>query len=86
MLNGKLAISKSGHDKGRVYVIVGEDQRFVWLADGKIRTVDHPKKKNIRHIQPVTHLPEEVSALLGNAEPVSDLAVKRAIGIWKKTV
>ena len=48
---GMLAISRAGHDQGTVYVITGEEGEYVYLADGKLRTVDRPKKKNKKHIQ-----------------------------------
>ena len=50
-MTGKLAISKSGHDKDHLYVIVKEDADFVYLADGVLKLVDNPKKKNKKHIQ-----------------------------------
>lgn len=48
---GMLAVSKAGHDSRLTYVIIEEDGEYVYLADGKIRTVDRPKKKNRKHIQ-----------------------------------
>ncbi len=50
-MTGMLAVSKAGHDKGKVYVIIEEDDEYVYLADGKKRTVEGPKKKNKKHIQ-----------------------------------
>ena len=43
---GMLASSKAGHDRRQIYVIIGEDDEYVYLADGRNRTVDRPKKKN----------------------------------------
>ena len=43
---GEFATSKAGHDKDRLYMIVGED-----LCDGRLRGVEHPKKKKKKHIQ-----------------------------------
>ena len=50
---GYLAYSLSGHDKGKVYLIVDEDKDkdFVYLSDGDVRTTDRLKKKNKKHIQ-----------------------------------
>lgn len=48
---GYLAYSLLGHDKGKVYLIVQEDKDFVYLADGDVRTIAQPKKKNKKHIQ-----------------------------------
>lgn len=51
---GELATSKAGHDKDRLYMIVGEEEECVYLCDGRLRGVEHPKKKKKKHIQ-ITH-------------------------------
>lgn len=48
---GMLAKSKAGHDTGKVYVIMDVDDTYVYLADGKIRTLDNLKKKKKIHVQ-----------------------------------
>ena len=40
---GMMARSLAGHDQNQVYVILKEEGTYVYLADGKIRTVDRPK-------------------------------------------
>ena len=48
---GEFATSKAGHDKDRLYMIVGEEEECVYLCDGRLRGVEHPKKKKKKHIQ-----------------------------------
>ena len=48
---GELATSKARHDKDRLYMIVGEEGECVYLCDGRLRGVEHPKKKKKKHIQ-----------------------------------
>ncbi len=48
---GMFAISKAGHDKGKMYLVVGEDETTVDLSDGRIRTLDNPKRKKKKHVQ-----------------------------------
>lgn len=48
---GMFAISKAGHDKGRMYLIVKEEEDFFYLADGRSRGIENPKKKRKKHIQ-----------------------------------
>ena len=48
---GELATSKAGHDKDRLYMIVGEEGECVYLCDGGLRGVAHTKKKKKKHIQ-----------------------------------
>ena len=48
---GNVVISSAGHDCGRFMVVVGADDGFVFVADGKERKLDSPKKKNIKHVR-----------------------------------
>ena len=48
---GMLAKSKAGHDKGQTCVIYEIDETYVYLVDGKHRTIDKPKKKKRKHVQ-----------------------------------
>ncbi len=50
---GQLAISKAGHDKDALYVVVGHDKDFVYLCDGRLKTPEKPKKKRLKHVQPI---------------------------------
>ena len=47
---GMLAKSKAGHDTGKIYVIADTDDAYVYLVDGKVRTLDKPKRKK-KHVQ-----------------------------------
>ena len=73
---GMMARSLAGHDAGKIYVIIGSDSAYVYLADGRLRTVDHrsvdrPKKKKKKHVQPVCVRCEEAA--------LDDVAVKRIL-------
>ncbi len=48
---GMFAISKAGHDKGKMYVVIDEENDLLYLADGKIRKLENPKKKKKKHLQ-----------------------------------
>lgn len=48
---GMIVKSLSGHDKDRFYLVVKVEGRYAWIADGKRRKVEKPKKKNSIHLQ-----------------------------------
>ncbi len=49
---GKIVISKAGHDKGNVFVIVDIlSDREVLVMDGRRRKIQKLKKKNVSHLQ-----------------------------------
>ncbi len=46
-----IVLSIAGRDKGTYYVVVGIDNCRVLVADGKCKTIEKPKQKNIKHLQ-----------------------------------
>jgi hypothetical protein len=40
---GQFAVSKAGHDKGTLYVVVAREGDFVYLSDGRLKT---PQKRS----------------------------------------
>ncbi len=80
MMTGMFAISKAGHDKGRMYVIVGEEEDFFYLAEGRLRGMDNPKKKRKKHVQLVKARADEALAeKLKSGRKVYNEEIKRAI-------
>jgi len=52
---GMLAYSKCGRDKKRLFCVVDTiDTEFVLVADGKLRTLEKPKKKRLKHLSFIT--------------------------------
>lgn len=77
---GQLAISKAGHDKGKLYVIVAREEDFVYLSDGYLKTPDRPKKKRRKHIQPVnTFVKEELLRKLAEGGKVYPEEIRYAL-------
>ena len=76
---GMLATSKAGHDKGAVYVIIREEGEYIYVADGRVTTVERPKRKNRKHIQIIKkkELPELENGF-------GDLEIKRIIKEYRR--
>lgn len=53
---GQLVKSLAGRDKGKHYLIIGFEAGKVLLADGRIRSISRPKKKNPKHLQPYRYI------------------------------
>ena len=73
---GMLARSKAGHDEGSVYIIMDVDLTYVYLADGKTKTLNHLKKKKKKHVQLIQNR--------YNVTGIDDVAIKRILKVWKK--
>ncbi len=79
---GMFAVSKAGHDKGQMYVIIGEENDMVYLADGKLRKLDNPKKKKLKHLQLVkSNLDADLVEKIINKQTIYNEEIKLAIKV-----
>lgn len=82
---GQYVISRAGHDKDMLYVIVAEEGDFVYLSDGRLKLPDNPKKKRRKHVQPINRTVEEtLLERLTAGEAVEPEAIKYAIKQYNK--
>ena len=57
---GQVMRSLAGHDKGDFQTVLKVEGVFAYMADGKRRTLENPKKKKLMHLAPTgTVLSEE---------------------------
>lgn len=81
---GMLAISKAGHDKDDWYVVSEVEEQTVLLINGKNRTIDRPKRKKKKHLQPVNEVPENLQEKLQDKKQWTNEEVKRALKLAQK--
>lgn len=81
---GMLAESRAGHDKGQIYVIIKEDEEYVYLSDGRLRPLDKLKKKNRKHIQLIYKPIQEIIENLQTDKELRNEEIKRAIRLFQK--
>lgn len=84
---GQLAISRAGHDKDALYLIVREEEKYVYLADGILKTHASPKKKNKKHIQPIhSGFSEKEMKELADNPADADTKIKRCLKVYERNV
>lgn len=74
---GDVVVSRMGRDEGRSFVVIEEvDSDFVLLADGRLRTMDHLKKKRRKHLKTTGIVVEELRQRLSKGETVENHEVR----------
>ena len=48
---GSVVYSIAGSDKGGIFLVLKTEGEYAYIADGKIRCADKPKKKKLKHLQ-----------------------------------
>ncbi|MFP4661210.1 MAG: RNA-binding protein [Halanaerobiales bacterium] len=78
---GEIVESRTGRDKGKYYIIVDieEDNNYVYLSDGELRRIKHPKRKNIKHLRFTGEVIEELAIWLKSKRRIRDEDLKKFI-------
>lgn len=78
------AKSKAGHDKNEIYYVYAEENDFCILVNGRNRTVEFPKKKRRKHLQPIEHVSDEIKKVLDEAEVLNDTVIRKALSLYQE--
>nr|WP_125153942.1 KOW domain-containing RNA-binding protein [Clostridium rectalis] len=74
---GKLVFSKTGRDKNKFFIIVGTlNEEYVYLSDGKLRLVEKPKKKKVKHLGFTNVVADEIKNMLLSNNKVSNSLIR----------
>ncbi len=79
-----LAMSKAGHDKKDIYVVIREDDEYCYLVNGKTKTLAKPKKKKKIHLQLIKKIPSNVLNEIKEINTLDDVAIKRILKSYNR--
>ena len=65
-----LIVSKAGRDKGQLFYVIDTDEQYVYLADGKSRKLEKPKRKKRKHVEQVPRTESRIAEKIRNGEKV----------------
>lgn len=72
----------SGRDQGARFFIINVEGEYLYLADGKGRTVEKPKKKKRRHVRFISECHMETAEKLRSGQKVLNSELRRALAIF----
>lgn len=76
---GQVVFSKCGRDKNKPFIIVGIEEEYVYLADGKLRKIDSPKLKKKKHIQCTLTVIEWIEQKIIEENKLTNSDVRKAL-------
>ena len=84
---GDLVLSKSGRDKGQVFLVVSKCGQTVYLVDGKVRKINAQKKKNVKHLEKFSNVSyNELAMKIDNGEAVGNKRIYLLIRAEKQKI
>ena len=72
-----VVVSTAGRDRGEWFYVINEDQTFLFLANGKDRALDKPKRKKRKHVQKVLRSETRVAEKLRSGDKVLNGELRR---------
>ena len=72
-----VVISLRGRDQGELFYVVGKQEEFLLLANGKNRTLEEPKRKKQKHVEKVLRSETRVAAKLLSGDKVLNGELRR---------
>ena len=79
-----VVMSTAGRDKGKLFYVVGTDPVFLFLANGKDRTLETPKRKKRKHIQKVLRSETRVAEKLRQGDKVLNSELRRDLAYFSR--
>ena len=79
-----VVVSTAGHDKGEIFYVVSTDETFLYLANGKDRSLDKLKRKKRKHVQKVLRSETRVAEKLIHGDKVLNSELRRDLAFHAK--
>ena len=68
-----------GRDSGKYFMVIGKEDDFVMLADGRGRRLEKPKRKKLKHITPAGSADGRTAQKLREGQKVTNAEIRRAL-------
>ena len=72
-----VVVSTQGRDAGQWFYVIAEDPVYLYLANGKDRSLDKPKRKKRKHVQKVLRSETRVAAKILQGDKVLNGELRR---------
>ena len=72
-----VVVSTAGRDSGEWFYVIAEDPIYLYLANGKDRSLDKPKRKKRKHVQKVLRSETRVAQKLLTGDKVLNGELRR---------
>lgn len=80
-----MIVSLAGRDKGQLFFVIDTDDQFVYLADGKGRRLESPKRKKRRHVRKLPLYVSRVAEKIRNGDKVLNSELRRELAVIGQT-
>ncbi len=80
---GSVVRSIAGHDMQSLLIVVGYENGMAYCADGRLRRVDSPKKKKLKHLQKFNYVSPRIAKLVKDGAAITNSEVRKALAEYQ---
>ena len=80
-----VVVSLAGRDKGQLFFVLDTDDLFVYIADGKGRRLEQPKRKKRKHVRKLPQTDTRVAEKIRNGDKVLNSELRRELAAIGQT-
>ncbi|MBQ9940992.1 MAG: hypothetical protein IJO74_05590 [Clostridia bacterium] len=74
--SGSIVLSTAGRDSDRIFAVVGiVDSDYVLISDGRVRRLEAPKKKKLKHLKFISQS-EEITQKISDGKLTNNILKK----------
>lgn len=81
-----IVLSLAGRDKGNVFYVMDTDGVYVFLADGKERRVEKPKRKKRFHVKKVLRPDSSLATKIASGEQILNSELRRELAAIRQEI
>ena len=78
-----VVISLNGRDEGKRFIVIGVEDEYSILADGKGRRTEKPKRKKHKHLKPEGKAGGKAAEKLLSGEKATNNEIRRALAEYE---
>ncbi len=79
-----VVVSAQGRDQGQWFYVVGLEGEFLFLANGRNRTLESPKRKKRKHVEKVLRSETRVAEKLRSGDKVLNGELRRDLAFLSR--
>lgn len=76
---GQIVFNKAGRDKGDAFIVTKVLEPYVFIANGKGRTLSKPKKKKIMHLQLTNTICYDINEKILSDSYILDAEIRKTL-------
>ena len=77
-----VVVSLAGRDKGQLFFVLDTDDLFVYIADGKGRRLEQPKRKKRKHVRKLPQTDTRVAEKIRNGDKALNSELRRELAAY----